>query len=36
MGWTAVAVVLVAAVGLSWLVFDRVLGVPLPAGLLGA
>ena len=36
MGWVAVSVVLVAAVGLSWLVFDRLLGVPLPAGLLGA
>ena len=35
MAWGPVAAVLVAAVGLSWLVFDRLLGVPLPHGLLG-
>lgn len=32
MRWGATAVTLVAAVAASWLVFDRLLGVPLPSG----
>lgn len=32
MRWGATAITLVAAVAMSWLVFDHLLGVPLPSG----
>ncbi len=35
MGWRMLAVVLAVAVAASWLLFDRLLGVPLPPGILG-
>ncbi|MCC7271864.1 MAG: tripartite tricarboxylate transporter TctB family protein [Alphaproteobacteria bacterium] len=35
MAWGPAAAVLVGTVGASWLVFERILGVPLPHGLLG-
>ena len=35
MAWPGVALVLVGALGASWLVFERLLGVPLPRGAFG-